>query len=206
MKEDRNDQKASTSVGELNRRNFMQGLLLVTGATVLLNVSAVTALADGNQGSGGKVSIIEETGTYDCQGKNVTYYVARPAQGNIFPTVFLVHEIFGWTENARYLAQQLAAKGNLVFLPHVLPAVKPNTSYEELVLPTEMDKLAEGFAFLLKRPDVDLSNVRGVGRCWDKVGGDSRQSYTLNAAGVSINFEVNLYESDFPFRRMYQIS
>lgn len=206
MKEDRTEKKASSGVRALNRRDFVQGALLLTGASVLLNVTSGVALAGESQGSGRKARIIEESGVYDCQGKSVSYYVARPAQGASLPTVLLVHEIFGLTENARQVARELAAKGNLVFLPHCLPAVKPNTSYEEIVLPTEMDKLVEGFAFLLKRPDVELSNLRGIGRCWDKLGNDSRQSYTLSSSSVGISFKVDLYESDFPFRKMYVLS
>lgn len=202
MKENPDGSKTSHDMAELDRRHFVKGILLMTGAAVVLNSSAGVVLATEPKIVRGKGPIIEESGQYDCNGKSISYFIAKPADGDKFPAVLLVHEVFGLTENSRNLARTLAEKGSLVFLPHCLPAVKPNTSFEEIVLPTEMDKLAAGLAFLAKRPDVDASKLTGMGKCWDKVSSDSRQSYALAAGGVNVKFGVDVYECDFPFRRM----
>jgi len=206
MKENRDGSNTSHDVTEIDRRHFVKGILLMTGAAVVLNRSAGAALGaeplPEPKVTRGRGPIIEESGKYDCNGKRVSYFIVKPADGDRFPAVFLVHEVFGLTENARNLARSLAAKGNLVFLPHVLPAVQPNTSFEEIVRPTEMDKLAAGLSFLAARPDVDTSRLTGMGRVWDKVKGDSRRSYSLTAGRTSMKFGVDVYQSDFPFRRM----
>jgi hypothetical protein len=202
MKENQDGRKISHDVAGLNRRHFVKGMLLLTGGAVVLSNSAGSALAIEPTVTRRKGPIVEESGKYECNGKRVSYFIAKPANGEKFPAVFLVHEVFGLTENARNHARSLAAKGNLVFLPHVLPAVNPNTSFEEVVLPTEMDKLAAGLAFLVKRSDVNVSKLTGMGRVWDKVSGDSRKSYSLTAGRTNLRFGVDAYECDFPFRRM----
>jgi len=215
MKEDSNDRAQPFTNNELSRRGFVRQMGLLAGTALFLNYAAPYALASAGDSSntaarlnkeGSADSIIEEIGQFDCKSRNVSYFIAKPGKGTNFATIYLVHEVFGVTENVRNLARDLAKKGNLVFVPDCLPAVDVEMAEDEIVSVTEMDKLNAGLAFLLKRPDVDASRIDGIGTCWDKSREASRNSYTLAHDSARVAFNVKYYECGFPFDRMVGLS
>ena len=215
MKEDSNDRAHPFESNDMNRRGFVKQMGLLAGTALFLNYAAPLALASAgdssnptarlNKGSGAD-PIIEEAGQFDCMGRSVNYFIAKPGKGSTFATVYLVHEVFGVTENVRNLARDLAKKGNLVFVPDCLPAVDVERDEDEVATLSEMDKLNAGLAFLLKRSDVDASRIEGVGTCWDKSREASRNAYALTHGNARVAFKVKYYDCGFPFDRMGVLS
>lgn len=214
MKEDSNERAHPFESNDMNRRGFVKQIGLLAGTALFLNYAAPYALATAGDSLNlatrsnkeGSAEMIEEVGQFDCMGRSVNYFIAKPGKGNSFATIYLVHEVFGVTENVRNLARDLAKKGNLVFVPDCLPAVDVERDEDEVATLSEMDKLNAGLAFLLKRSDVDASRIQGVGTCWDKSREASRNSYTLTHESARVNFKVKYYECGFPFDRMGALS
>jgi hypothetical protein len=211
MKEDTKDSSTPTGAS-LGRRNFVKKVGLLAGTAALLSYAGPSVLGAGvgaksdETGGGDNPDLLEEVGQFSSQGKPVNYFVVKPGKGSKFPAVFLVHEVFGVTENVRNLARDLASKGNLVFVPDCLPTGNAGNASEKVVAPGEMEKLAAGFAYLVQRSDVDATRITGVGRCWEKARDSSRNSYTMVAAGNRVRFDVQYYNCRFPFDRMGSLS
>jgi hypothetical protein len=212
MKQDTKDNSTPTGAS-LGRRNFVKKVGLLAGTAALLSYAGPSILGEGvgarpDESGGGNSNpdLLEEVGQFSSQGKLVNYFVVKPGKGSKFPAVFLVHEVFGVTENVRNLARDLASKGNLVFVPDCLPTGNAGSASEKVVTPGEMEKLTAGFAYMVQRSDVDATRVRGVGRCWENARDSSRNSYTVAAAGNRVRFDVQYYNCHFPFDRMGSLS
>ena len=214
MKEDSTKEAGPSNGGALSRRGFVKTAGILAGAAVILHGAGPLASASEKSGllgllenpGEGRAQLVEESGHFDCKQTSVNYFLARPAEGLKFPAIFLVHEIFGMTENVRNQARELALKGNLVFVPDCLTAADGERMEDRIEGPEELEKLEAGFAFLLNRQDVDSSRISGEGRCWDKSRDASRNSYDVAVAGKGVRFDVRYYECDFPFDRIGRLS
>lgn len=213
MKTDNKDSSTPTGGNNIDRRGFVKKMGLFAGTAALLAYAGPELLAAGagarpeiTGGGGDNPNFFEESGQFISGGKSVNYFVVKPAKGTKFPAVFLVHEVFGVTENARNLARELASKGNLVFIPDCLPTANAGNTDEKVVTPGEMEKLTAGLAYLTQRSDVDATRITGVGRCWEKSRESSRSTYTVAAGGNRLRFDVKYYNCRFPFDRMGSLS
>ncbi|MGH9929810.1 MAG: dienelactone hydrolase family protein [Pyrinomonadaceae bacterium] len=211
MKEASNKENRPLTGEGLSRRGFVKTVGVFAGTALILNTAAPLVSAAESSGVlgllDGEGKIVEESGYFDCKRSSVKYFLARPAKGSIFPAIYLVHEVFGMTENVRNHARELAAKGNLVFVPDCLPAVDGERMEDRIEGPEELDKLAAGLAFLAGRPDVDANRISGEGRCWEKSRDASRSSYEVaSSGGSSVRFDVRYYQCDFPFDRIGQLA
>lgn len=212
MKKETTEGSTPTRGSGIGRRGFVKKMGLLAGTAVLLNyavpdvLGAVTGAASGSASSSDDPNLFEETGQFSSHGKQVNYFVVKPGKGSKFPAVFLVHEVFGVTENARNLARDLASKGNLVFIPDCLPTANAGNADEKVVTPGELEKLTDGLAYLTQRSDVDATRITGVGRCWEKSREASRSTYTVAAGGNRLRFDVKYYNCRFPFDRMGSLS
>lgn len=210
MKTDTKDNSMPAG-GSLGRRGFVKKIGLLAGTAALLAYTGPEILALGHGArpeitGGSDPDLLEESGLFVSRGKAVNYFVVKPARGTKFPAVFLVHEVFGVTENARNLARELASKGNLVFVPDCLPTANAGNTDEKVVAPGEMEKLTAGLEYLVQRSDVDAARVTGVGRCWEKSRESSRNAYTVASGGNRLRFDVKYYDCRFPFDRMGSLS
>jgi hypothetical protein len=213
MKTDNNDSSTPTGGSNIDRRGFVKKVGLLAGTVALLAYAGPELLAANagdrpeiTGGDGDNSNFFEESGQFISGGKSVNYFVVKPAKGTKFPAVFLVHEVFGVTENARNLARDLASKGNLVFIPDCLPTANAGNTDAKVVAPGEMEKLTAGLAYLTQRSDVDATRISGVGRCWEKARESSRSTYAVAAGGNRLRFDVQYYNCRFPFDRMGSLS
>jgi len=211
MKKETTEGSTPTGGSGIGRRSFVQKMGLLAGTAVLLNYGAPNVLGAGAaaapDGAGGDdPNLFEETGQFSSHGKLVNYFVVKPGKGAKFPAVFLVHEVFGVTENARNLARDLASNGNLVFVPACLPTANAGNADDKVVAPGELEKLTAGLAYLTQRSDVDATRITGVGRCWEKSRESSRSTYTVAAGSNRLRFDVKYYNCRFPFDRMGSLS
>lgn len=211
MKTDNNDSSTPTGGNNIGRRGFVKKMGLLAGSAALLayagpELLAASAGAAPEITGGDDPNLSEESGQFISGGKAVNYFVVKPGKGAKFPAVFLVHEVFGVTENARNLARELASKGNLVFIPDCLPTANAGNADAKVVAPGEMEKLTAGLAYLTQRSDVDATSITGVGRCWEKSRESSRSTYTVAAGGNRLRFDVKYYNCRFPFDRMGSLS
>ncbi len=97
---------------DVNRREFLVTKLAAGFAAAVLPVTAETITTDTNGLDAGEVKIPVHDG--QLPGSR-----ARPAQGRTFPTVLVVHEIFGVHEHIRDICRRLAKKGYLAVAPEL---------------------------------------------------------------------------------------
>jgi carboxymethylenebutenolidase len=101
---------------ELTRREFVVTALSAGFALAVLPVSAETITTDAQGLSAGEVDI---TFGYD----SVPAYRAMPAQGENFPVVLVVQEIFGVHEHIKDVCRRLAKQGYLAIAPELFARI-----------------------------------------------------------------------------------
>src|SRR6202451_2285481 len=94
----------------LTRRAFVVGSLAAGFALAVMPVSADTISTDSNGLIAGEVKI-------PVEGGEIPAYRAMPASGGPFPTVLVVHEIFGVHENIKDICPRLEKLGYFAVAP-----------------------------------------------------------------------------------------
>ncbi|HEV2171800.1 MAG TPA: dienelactone hydrolase family protein, partial [Candidatus Binatus sp.] len=95
---------------QLSRRAFVVGSLAAGFALAVMPVSADTITTDSNGLVAGEVKI-------PVKGGEIPAYRAMPASGGPFPTVLVVHEIFGVHEHIKDICRRLAKLGYFAVAP-----------------------------------------------------------------------------------------
>lgn len=95
---------------ELSRRAFVVGSLAAGFALAMMPVSADTITTDSTGLAAGEVRI-------PVEGGEIPAYRAMPASGGPFPTVLVVHEIFGVHEHIKDICRGLAKTGYFAVAP-----------------------------------------------------------------------------------------
>jgi carboxymethylenebutenolidase len=104
------DTGSGNSRTRLTRRAFVVGSLASGFALAVLPVSAQTITTDTNGLTAGEVKI-------PVTGGQIPAYRAMPAKGGPFPTVLVVHEIFGVHEHIKDICRRLAKLGYFAVAP-----------------------------------------------------------------------------------------
>jgi carboxymethylenebutenolidase len=95
---------------QLSRRAFVVGSLAAGFALAVMPVSADTITTDSNGLVAGEVKI-------PVEGGEIPAYRAMPASGGPFPTMLVVHEIFGVHEHIKDICRRLAKLGYFAVAP-----------------------------------------------------------------------------------------
>ena len=95
---------------KISRRAFVVGSLAAGFALAVMPVSADTITTDSNGLVAGEVKI-------PVAGGEIPAYRAMPATGGPFPTVLVVHEIFGVHEHIKDICRRLAKLGYFAVAP-----------------------------------------------------------------------------------------
>jgi carboxymethylenebutenolidase len=95
---------------KISRRAFVVGSLAAGFALAVMPVSADTITTDSNGLVAGEVKI-------PVAGGEIPAYRAMPASGGPFPTVLVVHEIFGVHEHIKDICRRLAKLGYFAVAP-----------------------------------------------------------------------------------------
>jgi carboxymethylenebutenolidase len=103
---------APRSSVSLSRREFVVTTLAAGFALSVLPVSAETITTDANGLVAGEVKI-------PVQGGAIPGYRAMPASGGPFPTILVVHEIFGVHEHIKDICRRLAKAGYFAVGPYL---------------------------------------------------------------------------------------
>ncbi len=202
--------------GLINRRAFLQKVVLSAGGIVaaghLLNKLGFDQELIGEARADGS-PIQEMDVTYPSEDGDVNAFLARPAQGGPFPTMIVIHEIFGLSEFVKEVARLFARTGYLALAP-ALPeggGTLPDGKHSQWMLDTlktgvavvpddEQDKLRAGFIYLSQREDVDATHIGSVGFCW----GGAR-SFTFATLNPDLWAAVVFYGSTPPFQDLDNI-
>jgi carboxymethylenebutenolidase len=107
---DDNQRKRTSDGGRLSRRAFVVGTLAGGFALAVLPVSAQTITTDTNGLTAGEVKI-------PVAGGAIPAYRAMPATDGPFPTILVVHEIFGVHEHIKDICRRLAKIGYFAVAP-----------------------------------------------------------------------------------------
>src|SRR5712692_12113452 len=106
--------------GLINRRAFLQKVVLSAGGVVaaghLLHKLGFDQELIGEARADGP-PILEMDVTYPSEDGEVNAFLARPAQGGPFPTMTVIHEIFGLSEFVKEVARLFARTGYLALAP-----------------------------------------------------------------------------------------
>jgi carboxymethylenebutenolidase len=97
---------------KLSRREFVVASLAAGFALSVLPVSAETITTDSNGLVAGEVKI-------PVPGGEIPAYRAMPATGGPFPTILVVHEIFGVHEHIKDICRRLAKAGYFAVAPYL---------------------------------------------------------------------------------------
>src|ERR1700720_3981555 len=97
---------------KFSRREFVVVSLAAGFALSVLPVSAQTITTDSNGLVAGEVKI-------PVQGGEIPAYRAMPATGTAFPTILVVHEIFGVHEHIKDICRRLAKAGYFAVAPYL---------------------------------------------------------------------------------------
>src|SRR5271167_613613 len=97
---------------EISRRAFVVGSLAAGFALAMMPVSADTIMTDSNGLVAGEVKI-------PVPGGEIPAYRAMPAAGGPFPTILVVHEIFGVHEHIKDICRRLAKRGYFAVAPYL---------------------------------------------------------------------------------------
>lgn len=155
---------------DLNRRGFVMSALATGFALAVQPVSAETIHTDGNGLAVGEVSV-------PVAGGQIPAYRAMPAQGGPFPTILLVHEIFGVHEHIKDLCRRLAKLGYFVIAPELFArqgnaatmanfqeiAAKILSKLPDAEILSDLDATA---AFAKSTGKADPSRLAVTGFCW----------------------------------------
>jgi carboxymethylenebutenolidase len=146
---DRNNQESPRS---LTRRSFVVGTLAAGFALAVLPVSAETITTDSKGIDAGEIQI-------PVDGGKIPVYRAMPAVGGPFPTVLVVHEIFGVHEHIKDLCRRLANLGYFA----VAPALFAREG--DVVRMTDMQQIMQVVA---KVPDSQVASDLDATVAWAK--------------------------------------
>ena len=100
------------SPGKFSRREFVVVSLAAGFALSVLPVSAQTITTDSNGLVAGEVRV-------PYFGGEIPAYRAMPATGGLFPTILVVHEIFGVHEHIKDICRRLAKRGYFAVAPYL---------------------------------------------------------------------------------------
>ena len=100
------------SLSKFSRREFVVASLATGFALSVLPVSAEAITTDSNGLVAGEVKI-------PVQGGDIPAYRAMPAAGGPFPTILVVHEIFGVHEHIKDICRRLAKLGYFAVAPYL---------------------------------------------------------------------------------------
>ena len=203
--------------GTINRRTFIQKVVLTAGGAVAAG-EALRKLGFGpgliREARAGNCGIVTEDLTYPSGQDTVTAYLARPTEGEPFPTMIVIHEIYGLSEFAKAVARLFACNGYLALapeLPECCGGELPDGKHSAWMLQTlqtgiaaipedEQVKLQDGFVYLTGRDDVDPTHIGSVGFCW----GGAR-SFTFATRNPDLWAAVVFYGSTPPFEDLDNI-
>src|SRR6266851_9412989 len=104
------DPKRASGQNQITRRAFVVGSLAAGFALAVMPVSADTITTDTNGLVAGEIKIPVADG-------EIPGYRAMPATGGPFPTVLVVHEIFGVHEHIKDICRRLAKLGYFAVAP-----------------------------------------------------------------------------------------
>src|SRR5271157_5983381 len=97
---------------QLSRRAFVVGSLAAGFALAVMPVSADTITTDSN-------GLVADEVKIPVEGGEIPAYRAMPASGGPFPTVLVVHEIFGVHEHIKDICRRLAKLGYFAVAPEL---------------------------------------------------------------------------------------
>jgi carboxymethylenebutenolidase len=154
---------------KLSRRQFVVVSLAAGFALSVLPVSAQTITTDSEGLVAGEVKI-------PVQGGEIPAYRAMPAAGGPFPTILVVHEIFGVHEHIKDICRRLAKAGYFAVAPYLYAREGDVTGMKDMkeVLPivrkvpepqvaTDLDATV---AWAKSTGKADTARLGITGFCW----------------------------------------
>ena len=157
------------SPGKFSRREFVVVSLAAGFALSVMPVSAQTITTDSNGLVAGEVKI-------PVQGGEIPAYRAMPATGGPFPTILVVHEIFGVHEHIKDICRRLAKRGYFAVAPSLYARegdVAGKTDIKEIIpivrkvpesqVAADLDATV---AWAKRTSKADTSKLGVTGFCW----------------------------------------
>lgn len=163
---------------------WFKRILIGVGAVIagLAALLVGTIVIDGWAG-GGQLDRVTNTYIPNAAGPEVRAWVARPAGAGPHPTVIMIHEFWGLSEDIVGKAQALAEEGYVVVAPQLFrestARTVPRAIYQVITTPQEqiLGDLDAVLAWLNAQPEVAPDRIAILGFCF---GGRSSLQYSLH--------------------------
>ncbi len=160
MDREERDLKRAPVQNQITRRAFVVGSLAAGFALAVMPVSAETITTDTNGLVAGEIKIPVADG-------EIPGYRAMPATGGPFPTVLVVHEIFGVHEHIKDICRRLAKLGYFAVAP-ALFAREGDVS--------KLSDIQEIMKVVAKVPDKQVASDLDATVAWAKSSGKADTS------------------------------
>lgn len=175
--------------GRTNRRNFVRRLAIIAGssaaATALLPV-----LEDNSSKASGTIQdnpeIMSEFIRYTGETGDIRAFLSRPKEGNKFPAVIVIHEIWGLNPHIQEVTKRIAKEGFLAMAPDALSPLGNTPENDEekamsMIRGLDQGKTVKNFVAavkFLKTNPLSTGKVGCTGFCW---GGGMTNQVAVNS-------------------------
>lgn len=163
------EQESTTVPFEVTRREFVVATLATGFALAVQPISAETITTDTKGIEAGEVQI-------SAKDRDIPAYRAMPAQGEKFPTVLVVQEIFGVHEHIKDICRRFAKMGYYAIAPELYVRqgdVSKLTDFQEILkivrtVPDAqvMSDLDAAVEFAKKSGKANTEKLAVTGFCW----------------------------------------
>jgi carboxymethylenebutenolidase len=181
--------------GRTNRRDFVRKLAIVAGGSAA--AMALLPVLEGNSLKASKTiqdnpEIMSEFIRYPGETGDIRAFLSRPKEGNKFPAVIVIHEIWGLNPHILEVTKKIAKEGFLALAPDALSPLgnTPENDQEKamsMIRGLDQGQTVKNFVAavkFLKTNPLSTGKVGCTGFCWG--GGMTNQvavnSPDLNAA------------------------
>jgi carboxymethylenebutenolidase len=188
------DKKISTlyddyKQGRTNRRDFVRKLAIIAGSSAAA-MALLPVLEDNSSKASGTIQdnpeIMSEFIRYPGETGDIRAFLSHPKQGNKFPAVIVIHEIWGLNPHILEVTKRIAKEGFLALAPDALSPLgnTPENDQEKamsMIRGLDQGQTIKNFVAavkFLKTNPLSTGKVGCTGFCW---GGGMTNQVAVNS-------------------------
>jgi carboxymethylenebutenolidase len=175
--------------GRTNRRDFIRKLAIVAGSSAAA-MALLPVLEENSMKASGVIQndkeLISEFIRYPAENGDIRAFLSHPKEGNKFPAVIVIHEIWGLNPHIMDVTKRIAKEGFLAMAPDALSLLgnTPDNDQEKamsLIRGLDQGQTIKNFVAavkFLKTNPLSTGKVGCTGFCW---GGGMTNQVAVNS-------------------------